>query len=112
MLSALPNGVGFGFLASFPDKVAHAGVYSVLGASLAHARYHGVPRVPHAVMITIGAVYGATDEWHQSVVPGRVPALDDWIADVAGVALGYGLAWLVVWALSLRREAETTGTTT
>ena len=33
-----------------------------------------------------GMAYGATDEWHQSFVPGRSTELADWIADTAGAA--------------------------
>ena len=78
-----------------PDWAAHFGVYTVLGAALAHARFHGARRVPHVAMIALGAIYGVTDEWHQRFVPGRVPSADDWIFDLAGTAIGYGVAWLV-----------------
>ena len=34
-----------------------------------------------------GAAYGATDEWHQSFVPGRETELGDWVADATGAAV-------------------------
>ena len=85
-----------------PDKVVHFGVYSLLGAALAHAKYHGAHGTPHLVMLLIGAAYGATDEWHQSFVPRRDASFGDWLADVAGVSVGYAVAWLLAMEL-LRR---------
>ena len=32
----------------------------------------------------LAIIYGATDEWHQSFVPGREAHLSDWLLDVAG----------------------------
>lgn len=101
---------GDGLFDDLPDAVVHAMVYAVLGATLAHGRFYGARGVPHAIMILIGAAYGATDEWHQSFTPGRVPAVDDWFADVAGVVLGYGGAWLLAQAVLRRRAGETTET--
>jgi VanZ family protein len=68
------------------DKVAHFGAYAVLGALLSHAGIRsGVPAVP---LLALGVLYGASDEWHQSFVPGRSPDVADWGADVLGVAAG------------------------
>jgi len=39
--------------------------------------------------ILVGAAYGALDEWHQSLVPGRDPSVGDWVADAVGVVLGF-----------------------
>lgn len=43
----------------------------------------------------VAVVYGMTDEWHQSFVPGRTAAVDDWLADIVGATLGVlaVLAW-------------------
>ena len=71
------------------DKVAHASLYAVLGATLAWGR-KGVQSPPgHWVMILVGALYGATDEFHQAFVRGRTPDWADWSADVMGVLVGY-----------------------
>ena len=43
----------------------------------------------HVALIVAGALYGATDEWHQSFVPGRDASVLDWLADLCGVTLGY-----------------------
>ena len=95
------------------DKVVHLGLYAVLGVTLAYVRFHGVRTIPHLVMITIGALYGVSDEWHQSFVPGRSPSAADWGADVAGVVLGYGLLMLLATGLARRAgKAETKEPTT
>jgi VanZ family protein len=44
----------------------------------------------------IVAIYGLSDEYHQSFVPGRTPTLVDWFVDL----IGAGLALLVL----LRRD--------
>lgn len=51
--------------------------------------------IPHWVLLLVGALYGLSDEWHQMYVPGRFADLGDWIADLAGLALGYAVA--VAW---------------
>jgi VanZ family protein len=65
------------------DKVAHFGAYALLGALLAFATDRS--RVPLAVAIVLGVMYGASDEVHQMFVPGRSPDVLDWAADAAGV---------------------------
>ncbi len=67
------------------DKVAHAGAYAAGGFLLARA----IPRALPAALA--GAAYGASDEWHQSLVRGRESDIGDWIADCAGAALGVAL---------------------
>ncbi len=72
------------------DKLLHAGAYAVLGALVAAAlrgtRLWPVRAVALAVLVA--AAYGATDEWHQSYVPGRDADPFDWAADVSGAILG------------------------
>jgi len=38
------------------------------------------------------ALYGASDEWHQSFVPGREMLLGDWLIDSAGAVCGLFIA--------------------
>ena len=87
------------------DKLVHLGLYAVLGGLLARGRRHHRRRLQgnpagqaslgeedpwlHAALILVGALYGASDEWHQSFVAGRDAALLDWVADLSGVTLGY-----------------------
>lgn len=70
------------------DKLVHLGLYSVLGATLAWAGARGRGRSAVTLLLA-GAGYGALDEWHQALVPGRDPSLGDWIADAVGVVLGF-----------------------
>ena len=71
------------------DKVVHAGLYAVMGMSLGFGRIRDPVPPPHLVLILVGALYGATDEWHQVFVRGRSPDWSDWVADVVGVVCGY-----------------------
>ena len=93
LLSAQTDPPGAGLLAWIPagDKLAHFCLYAVLGALLAHGRGRE-GTLPHAAAIAVGAAYGASDEWHQSFVPGREVSALDWTADVCGVAAGYWIA--------------------
>ena len=43
----------------------------------------------------IASIYGVSDEWHQSFVPGRYASLTDVMLDVAGAVLGI---WIAAWA--------------
>lgn len=74
---------------SFPhmDKVAHAGAYGLMALLAWQAFRHWV-RVRHGAWAWLyTVVYGATDEWHQSYVPGRYADIWDWVADIAGATL-------------------------
>lgn len=66
------------------DKAAHFGAYALLGWLLVWAADRS--RLPLAVGVLLGVLYGATDEIHQMYVPGRSPDVMDWFADAAGVA--------------------------
>jgi VanZ family protein len=90
------------------DKVVHVGLYAVLGAALAFGRASSGTSMSHIGLIVVGALYGASDEWHQMYVPGRFADVFDWIADVVGVSMGYGL-W---WKLRGGRPSGTTSTDT
>ncbi len=82
------------------DKLEHAFAYGVLALSLwfglgsrlpaAHAaRRRGV------IAVMLAALYGFSDEFHQSFIPGREPSLYDWIADVVGATM---VVTMLVWA--------------
>lgn len=109
LLSAWPN-------PTFPewlrenDKLAHAGLYSILGATLGYARYVDTSPLPHVVLLALGGLYGATDEWHQAFVYGRTPGWGDWIADITGVCIGYFMA--LFFLSRIMRTAATTAPST
>ena len=73
------------------DKLDHLAEFAVLGALLRNAvsLYNPLPGItPAMCVLTLGVCYGALDELHQSLVPGRSMQLSDWLADAVGVALG------------------------
>ena len=68
------------------DKVCHFGAYALLGFLLAHgARRSGLGSAWAPVL---GSLYGASDEFHQSFVPGRSSDPADWAADTLGALTG------------------------
>jgi VanZ family protein len=75
-----------------PDYVAHGLSYALLGALYVRALAGGDLRamtfslVPLAFALAV--VYGVTDEFHQSFVPGRNPSLSDIAADAVGGLVG------------------------
>ncbi len=64
------------------DKLAHLAAYAVLGFLLGQGT--GRP----ALAFLIAALYGVSDELHQTRVPGREASVLDWLADAAGALLG------------------------
>lgn len=70
------------------DKVYHFVEYGLLGFLLAHA----APGLTHKrrfwIAFVLGSLYGLSDEFHQSFVPGRDASVWDWIADSTGVWMG------------------------
>jgi VanZ family protein len=84
---------------SVNDKVAHLGLYTIMGAALAWGERCVGRKLPF-LLILLGVSYGALDEWHQSFVPGRTPSLGDVLADTAGVILGFFLLRLYFQARS------------
>ncbi len=69
----------------------HTGLYGILGLGLAYGRSRALVKPPHVLLLLLGALYGATDELHQVFVAGRTPDPTDWLADITGLLLGYGL---------------------
>ncbi|MGE0159113.1 MAG: VanZ family protein [Gemmatimonadales bacterium] len=90
------------YLFTGSDKVMHAGLYAVLGMGLGFGRVRSLVPPPHLVLIFIGMLYGATDEFHQVFVRGRTPDWSDWVADIVGVMCGY---LLIVSLLSRRKTS-------
>ena len=79
------------------DLSAHAIIYSVLGGlvlrAFAGARWLGVTVSRSAKALAVTAIYGLSDEFHQSFVPGRVSDVRDLVADVLGAVAGVVLVW-------------------
>jgi VanZ family protein len=76
------------------DKIAHFCVYGLLATLLVRLG-RGSRAVALALLAT--SLYGVSDEWHQSFVPGRSSELADWLADTLGgataIALYAGWPW-------------------
>jgi VanZ family protein len=88
-LSAQPDlGTGLGTFDLAARKVAHMVEYGVLW--LLWVRALGPSRFVHATLITLG--YAVSDEWHQTMVAGRVGSALDVLVDAAGVAIAWA-AW-------------------
>ena len=81
------------------DKLYHFIEYAVLGGLLAIAFVKAKPAVIPSKLIWLVAaalsiLYGASDEWHQTFVPGRFATLADWVADVLGSIAGVLVVYL------------------
>ena len=75
-------------------KAGHVAAYAVLGVlAAATLRQAGAgERLQLAGGWAFATLYGASDEWHQSMVAGRVGTPRDVVIDAAGAALGI-IAW-------------------
>lgn len=73
------------------DKLLHLGAYGLLSMLLlgAMARHAGSYRMQQvALAALLATLYGCSDEWHQSFVPGRSVDGLDLVADALGALLG------------------------
>ena len=78
----------------FQDKWLHIVAYLILAALFARALiWEGVGWTARAFLlaVTLSALYGATDEWHQVYVPERTADWVDWVADLLGATLVFCL---------------------
>jgi VanZ family protein len=94
-LGPLPAGIS--------DKSGHSIGYALLGAlllrALAHGRLAEVTWRRALGSIILATLYGVSDEFHQSFVPGRSPDVRDVLADFAGAALAVAAAALAARAV-------------
>ena len=88
--------------AGLTDKHAHFAVYGVLAALLVWGLTDRSPGrttwATAAAAVVLAALYGASDEWHQSFVPGRDMSILDLAADTAGATLAAVAlrAWAII----------------
>ena len=75
------------------DKLLHVGAFFVMGvlAWRAFSSFINNPTFLATVALVFCSLYGWSDEWHQSFVPGRYSSILDWVADTIGAALSIGL---------------------
>ena len=83
------------------DKFEHFLGYFVLSVLLCltlHFQRKNIKLSNHAFLIALLLVlfYGAIDEVHQFLIPGRTPDITDWIADSLGAGCGILLCrWMI-----------------
>ena len=93
------------------DKQAHGLAYGVLAILIARARTRGdIPSLTlrdAAIAWSLATLYGASDEWHQSFVPGRTADWLDLAADAAGAFAALSALWACgIIARSLQARAR------
>lgn len=73
----------------FQDKFLHTGAYWLMAILSWRALRHLGWSAKTLGLISFGfcSLYGLSDEWHQSFVPGRESSGADWLADSLGAAL-------------------------
>ena len=84
----------------FPDHLLHFVCYFVFNL-LAIIAFYGAFHLTYTVRLISSAwgftvLYAASDEWHQSFIPGRYCSLDDFIADIMGAFVASALAFAVI----------------
>jgi VanZ family protein len=84
-----------GVAGRIPDWLTHGTAYLVLGVLLLRALGGGTgpPFATRAPLLAVllATLYGVSDEWHQSFVPGRDSSAADVAKDAAGATVG---VWL------------------
>ena len=78
-----------GLLNAVFKKAAHMAFYGALAVALQRALELRPGSWRWALLVA--ALYGVSDEWHQSYVPGREATLRDVVFDVLGAGLGLWL---------------------
>jgi VanZ family protein len=102
LLFFLSSRSDLGRAGQIPDWITHGTAYLALALLVARALAGGFPRLltARAAMVVVLAVtlYGVSDEFHQSFVPGRDSSAGDVAKDLGGALLGVlifrrGAAW-------------------
>lgn len=90
-----------------PDYIGHGIGYAVLGALVMRGLAGGVLGNMRVALILpaviVGTLYGFSDEWHQSFIPGRMASWSDIAADAIGSVVG-ACAAVVLGAVAGRRQ--------
>lgn len=75
-----------------PDYLAHGASYAVLAGLLVRALAGGDLSNMRAQLIlpavVLATLYGLSDEFHQSFIPGRLASVSDLVADSVGALVG------------------------
>ena len=97
------NGIGFllypfyVFIA-YPNQAPHLVYYAGFGYllyfTLKNSPYQSLRNNAFIFAMIIGTAYGASDEYHQSFVPGRSATLPDLLADSIGLAIAQTIIFI------------------
>ena len=90
------------------DKVLHTGAYFIMGilAWRVFNDYFNNQRTVVIASICFCSLYGISDEWHQSMVPGRDADIWDWIADTLGATIAVTSILLIKEKLNRNKQAN------
>ena len=85
-------------------KLAHVAIFMALGGALfvCYESWLGEGKLNWIWSIVVGIAYAASDEWHQTMVPGRSGSVEDVLIDAAGIVVGVLAAMLIVWLIKKR----------
>lgn len=90
------------------DYTGHFIGYTLLSAlvtrGFARGSWSGVNSRSAWQAVFMSSIYGITDEFHQSFVPGRNPSVTDWCADTLGACLGAALVIAAARVIERRRR--------
>ncbi len=96
-LSSLP-GKSVEFISSIKDYILHFIEYGGLGFLSIRALYaYRKPTIRRLFFLFLFlALFAVSDEWHQSLVPGRFATVSDVMADIVGVIAGMGIYYFYI----------------
>jgi len=101
MLSTLPGNDPFLNSVDISDKIKHFVAYFVLGITfclwISNKKWLAKPFACSSLIVLLCTLFGASDEYHQTFVPGRSGDLYDLAVDCGG-----GVAAVLVYFLILR----------
>jgi VanZ family protein len=91
----------------YQDKVLHAGAYYIMGvlAWRFFNDYFSKQSTVIIISLCFCSLYGISDEWHQTLVPGRDADIWDWLADTLGATIAVTTIWLTKKRLKINKQA-------
>lgn len=88
------------------DKVAHFGMYGLLGWLLGRAWFRQPRSLPALPVLLLPLLLGAADELRQQSIRSRSAEIEDWLADAAGALTGAFLAMRLTHAQRNERHGD------
>ncbi len=93
----------------YSDKLLHVAAYAILAFLFSRAfnstsRWRNRRRMVFLFGVVAATLYGMSDEWHQSFVPGRFAEFGDAMADFIGSLVG---SWIYLHYMSRRPRSQT-----